>query len=68
MRNVKKIGEYISEIFKEKSNSGILITHSGEILKYLKGTRAIVIDNGKIVKEGKVENILKDIKKGGSLK
>ncbi len=52
MRNVKRIGEYISDILKDKSNCGILITHSREILKYVKGTKEITIDNGEIVKGG----------------
>jgi Fe-S cluster assembly ATP-binding protein len=52
MKNVKRIGEYISNILKDRSNSGILITHSKEILKYLKQTKEITIDNGEIVKGG----------------
>lgn len=52
MKNVKKIGEYISVLLEDKSNSGILITHSKEILKYLKPTKEITIENGEIVKGG----------------
>lgn len=68
MKNVKRIGKYISELLKEKSNSGILITHSGEILKYVKGSRAIVIDSGEIVREGAVKKIFEEMKKGGHTK
>jgi len=46
--NVKKIGKYIAEILKDKSNSAILITHSKEILKYLKTSREITIEDGEI--------------------
>ena len=55
MKNVKRIGGYISDLFKEKSNSGILITHSREILKYVKGNREITIDDGMIKKGGYVK-------------
>lgn len=68
VKNVKKIGEYISDLFKEKSNSGILITHSGEILKYVKGSRAIVIDDKEIRERGSVKKIFKEMKEGGYTK
>ncbi len=68
MKNVKRIGKYILELFKEKSNSGILITHSGEILEYVRGSRAIVINNGEITKRGSVKKTFKEIKEGGDTK
>jgi len=68
VKNVKRMGEYISDLFKEKSNSGILITHSGEILKYVKGSRAIVITDGEIVGRGSVRKIFEEMKKGGYTK
>jgi len=68
VKNVRRIGEYISELLKEESNSGILITHSGEILKYVRGSRAIVINDKGISKRGSVKKIFKEMKEGGYTK
>jgi Fe-S cluster assembly ATP-binding protein len=67
--DMKKIGEF-SKIIKErlakKGVSLILITHSGEVLKFLKPDLINVMVGGKIVcKQKDSERILKTIKKHG---
>jgi len=67
--DIKKITQ-VSKIIKEglikKKCSVILITHQGEILNYLKPTKAFVLVNGEIICQGKdYREILKTIKKYG---
>ena len=63
MENVKRIGKYISKMVE--SSAYMIVTHSGDILKYLKPERGLVIMNGEIVYEGNPSDILEEIKKNG---
>ena len=63
IENVKRIGKFIKKMVDGKSY--MIVTHSGEILKYLKPERGIVVVNGEIVFEGEVDEILKEVKKNG---
>ncbi len=44
---------------------GVIITHNGDILKYLDPQKAAVIYDGEIACQGKPDEILKCIKKDG---
>jgi Fe-S cluster assembly ATP-binding protein len=63
IENVKRLGEYISKMVEGKSY--LLVTHSGEILKYLNPEIGVVMIGGEIVYEGGVEEILKEVQKNG---
>lgn len=63
--NLKKIGKYINGMVKKKNGIGIIVTHTGDILKYLDTQKAAVMYEGKIVCEGDPKELLKCIKKNG---
>lgn len=63
VENVELLGREIQRLL-EKS-SGLIITHIGYILNFIKADRAIVLYNGKIACEGDPYKILKDIKDKG---
>jgi Fe-S cluster assembly ATP-binding protein len=63
MENVQRIGKYIANMVE--SSAYMIVTHSGEILKYLKPEKGIVVMNGKIVYEGDPMEILEEIQKNG---
>lgn len=52
------------EMFKNKDNAVLIITHNAKILKNLKVDYVHVLVNGKIVKTGG-EEIIKDIEENG---
>ena len=63
--NLKKIGIYINRIVKEKNAIGIIVTHTGDILKHLDIEKAAVIYDGHIACQGNPKKILDCIKKDG---
>ncbi len=63
IENVELLGTEINEMLKGKS--GLIITHVGYILNFIKAHRAVVLYEGKIVCEGDPYQILKDIKVKG---
>lgn len=63
--NLKKIGEYMGKLLEKKKAIGIIVTHSGDILKYIDAHIGAVIYDGKIACEGDPHKILKCIKKDG---
>ena len=63
--NLKKIGGYISNMVKESNGIGIIITHTGDILRYLDSHKALIMYEGKIACEGNPDKILDCIKKYG---
>lgn len=65
IENVQKIGKILKEFLMNKNKSALIITHSGEILNYLKGDLGFVMVNGKIVCSGRPDLILKTIKERG---
>ena len=63
--NLKKIGAYISQLLKKQKAIGIVVTHSGALLKYLDAKRGAVMYEGIIVCEGDPKKILECIEKDG---
>ncbi|MCQ2070404.1 MAG: ABC transporter ATP-binding protein [archaeon] len=63
----KKVHELIygSEADGSKSVSAFVITHTGQIMDYIGAHKAFVLIHGKIVRDGKPEEILEDIKNNG---
>ncbi len=71
LENIKLIGEAINTLTQKnlrpssRMKSGIIITHFGHILEYMKTDRAHVMLNGSIVCSGNPKEILEQIKKSG---
>ena len=66
IKRVEKVAKIIKERFLKQKVSILLITHSGEILNYLKPSLVSVMLDGKIVCQSKdFKKILKTIKKYG---
>lgn len=65
LENIKRIGKLLKRFLANKNKSAIIVTHSGEILRYLKGDIGFVMVDGKIVCSGKPDAILKTIKRVG---
>lgn len=71
LENIKLIGEAINQLTqknirpKQRTKSGIIITHFGHILEYTKTDRAHVMLDGSIVCSGNPSEILDQIKKSG---
>lgn len=71
LENIKVIGKTISTILeKEKiirirKKSGLIITHTGDILNYIEVDKGYVLLDGKIICEGNPNEILRDIRKNG---
>ncbi len=71
LENIKLIGEAINALTQKdqrpslRTKSGIIITHFGHILEYMKADKAHVMLNGSIVCSGNPREILEQIKKSG---
>ncbi len=71
LENIKLIGEAINKLTQKdmrpslRTKSGLLITHFGHILEYMKTDRAHVMLDGSIVCSGNPKEILEQIKKSG---
>lgn len=71
LENIKLIGEAINALTQKdqrpstRTKSGIIITHFGHILDYIKVDRAHVMLNGSIVCSGNPVEILNQIKRSG---
>lgn len=71
VENLELIGEVINEILKRSSKprfrnrSGLIITHMGSIMQYVKPDKGFVMLDGKIVCSGKPEELINQIKKNG---
>lgn len=71
LENIKLIGEAINQLTQKdlrpsaRTKSGIIITHFGHILEYMKTDRAHVMLGGTIVCSGNPKEILDQIKKSG---
>jgi Fe-S cluster assembly ATP-binding protein len=71
LENIKLIGEAINQLTQkdlrpsQRTKSGLLITHFGHILEYMKADRAHVMLGGSIVCSGNPREILDQIKKSG---
>ena len=71
LENIKLIGEAINQLTQKdlrpslRSKSGIIITHFGHILEYMKTDRAHVMLSGSIVCSGDPAEILEQIKRRG---
>jgi Fe-S cluster assembly ATP-binding protein len=71
LENIKLIGEAINTLTQKdirpsaRTKSGIIITHFGHILEYMKTDRAHVMLDGSIVCSGNPREILEQIKKSG---
>ncbi|MBU1031522.1 ATP-binding cassette domain-containing protein [Patescibacteria group bacterium] len=48
LENIKLIGKQINELMKDKQRSAIIITHSGQILDYVKVDKACRMVNGQL--------------------
>ncbi|RKY34698.1 MAG: ABC transporter ATP-binding protein [Candidatus Omnitrophota bacterium] len=71
IENICLIGKVISQLLqhtnavKEKTRSGLIITHTGYILDYVKADKGCVMINGKIVCHGEPHSLLRGIHKTG---
>jgi len=65
VESLEYIGKRLKDFIKKEKISTIIVTHSGNILKFIKPRVAYVMINGKIVCSGKPEKIWKTIKKFG---
>ncbi len=63
LENMVLIGKVINELVKNKT--GLLITHTGDILDYVQSNIAYVMIDGRIVCSGNPKNILDQIKDQG---
>ena len=68
--NIAFIGEMINELLDGRPHcqygrSGLVITHTGNILEYISADRGYVLVNGKISCEGNPRHILATIRDGG---
>ncbi|MDD5147671.1 MAG: ATP-binding cassette domain-containing protein [Candidatus Daviesbacteria bacterium] len=52
LTNIKLIGKQINELTKEKNSSAIIITHTGQILDYVKANKAYLMVDGQIARAG----------------
>lgn len=71
LENIKIIGKTISTLLekekpiRERKKSGLIITHTGDILEYIEIDKAYVVFDGKIICEGNPNEILRNIKENG---
>lgn len=65
VENIDVIGKSLAGFLKDKKKSALIITHSGEILKYLKSNKGLVMVNGRITCSGNPKDVFKTIKKVG---
>ena len=71
LENIKLIGDVINQLTQkdqrpsQRTKSGIIITHFGHILNYMKADRAHVMLGGAIVCSGDPGEILEQIKRSG---
>ncbi len=66
--NISLVGNTINELLhpdKNGSPAGIIVTHTGYILQYVKADKGYVLMNGRIICEGKPLDLFKGIKKHG---
>ncbi|MDD5551628.1 MAG: ABC transporter ATP-binding protein [Candidatus Pacebacteria bacterium] len=65
VENINVIGKSLANFLKDKKKSALIITHSGEILKYFKSDKGLVMVNGRITCFGNPRDVLATIKKVG---
>jgi Fe-S cluster assembly ATP-binding protein len=71
IENLELIGEVINELLQRESRpryrerSGLIITHMGSIMQYVKADRGFVMVDGKIACCGNPEELISQIKKNG---
>lgn len=65
VENTKMLAKEINKLMEDKDKSAILVTHGGQILKYLKPSRAVVMLLGKIICHGDPERVYRAITKVG---
>ena len=63
--NLKKVGRYMTDLLKRKKAMGVIVTHSGDILKYIDAVKGAVMYREKIACVGNPLDILKCIRKKG---
>ncbi|MFH1338911.1 MAG: ABC transporter ATP-binding protein [Candidatus Omnitrophota bacterium] len=66
--NISLVGDTINQLLhrdKNGSPSGIIVTHTGYILQYVKADKGYVLMNGKIICEGEPLDLFRGIKKHG---
>jgi Fe-S cluster assembly ATP-binding protein len=63
VENVELLGREINQLLRGRS--GLIITHVGYILNFIRADRAVVLYEGKVACEGDPYGILKDIKDKG---
>lgn len=65
VENIVVLAKEINKLMEDKSKSAILVTHGGQILKYLKPSRAVVMLLGKIICHGDPQRVFRAITKVG---
>ncbi len=63
IESLKLIGKFLNKHFLNKE--GIIVTHHGEILKYFKVKKGVVMINGEVICKKDIKEILKTIRKYG---
>ena len=63
LENVELVGKQINTYLDQ--HAGIVITHQGYILNFIKTTRACMLYDGQIICSGNPQEILEDIRKNG---
>ena len=65
LENLSLIGKTINELLQEDKKSGIIITHTGQILDYIDADYGVIIYHGRIACIGDPEDILNAIRENG---
>jgi len=63
LENVELVGRQINDYLAR--HAGLVITHQGYILNFIKTTRACILFDGEIICSGDPQEILDDIRKNG---
>jgi Fe-S cluster assembly ATP-binding protein len=65
VENINVIGKALAKFLKKEGKSALIITHSGNILNYVKADKGFVMVNGRLTCSGDPKAVLKTIKKVG---
>lgn len=65
VENIVILAKEINKLMEDKTKSAILVTHGGQILKYLSTSRAVVMLMGKVICHGETDRVFRAITKLG---
>lgn len=64
LENLELVGSSLRSLFEE-GTAGLVITHSGRILDWVRATRAHILAEGRLVRSGEPAELLASIREGG---